>query len=227
MGRTAPADVRCRRDPGVDYIFWNHHEEEEAGRTRFDGNRDLAGFIRLADELGLGVILRVGPWSHGEARYGGFPNWVQHSGAELRTDDPRYLKLVEQRSTVLGCRLRGRSAARTVPSSRSRSRTNSSIGPTTSTRSKASCVVPAWWRRCGPRPSGAAQVPGEEVLPLYGGYPDGLWMDHYTPWDDSFRSHFYFSHEWDDTQLGADVRDQRGTHSPVVPPSRSRPSARS
>ena len=37
----------------------------------------------------------MGPWCHGEVRNGGFPDWVQHSGTKLRTNDPAFLQLVE------------------------------------------------------------------------------------------------------------------------------------
>lgn len=206
--------LRLMRAAGVaqvsTYIFWNHHEEQR-GRIQFDGNRDLAAFIRLADQLGLGVILRVGPWSHGEARYGGFPDWVQHSGAELRTDDPRYLELVERWFTVLGevagdfCGPYGPVVSIQIENELVDRPHH--IHTLKHLLRRAGLVAPLWTSSAW----GSAQLPGEEVLPLFGGYPDGFWMDHDAPWDDSFRSHFFFSHDWDDTQLGADVRQQQGT----------------
>ncbi len=76
------------------YIFWIHHEEEK-GIWRTDGNLDLRRFIRLCAEAGMEVILRVGPWAHGECRNGGFPDWLQQDASITpRTDDPKYLALV-------------------------------------------------------------------------------------------------------------------------------------
>jgi beta-galactosidase GanA len=57
------------------YIFWIHHEESK-GRFDFSGRREPSEFVRLCGELGLYVILRLGPFNHGEVRNGGVPDWV-------------------------------------------------------------------------------------------------------------------------------------------------------
>lgn len=54
------------------YIFWIHHEEIE-GKYNWEGRRNLRKFIELCRELDLMFVLRIGPWCHGEARNGGFP----------------------------------------------------------------------------------------------------------------------------------------------------------
>ena len=41
------------------------------------------------------VILRMGPYCHGEARCGGIPDWVVESGCKLRSEDPEFLRYVE------------------------------------------------------------------------------------------------------------------------------------
>lgn len=77
------------------YVFWNHHEEKR-GEWDFEGCRNLRNFLRLCGELDMKVWLRIGPWSHGEARHGGFPDYVQYAeDFEPRTDDPAYLELVK------------------------------------------------------------------------------------------------------------------------------------
>ena len=43
------------------YIPWNFHEPEE-GNWQFSGDKDVVEFVRLAEELGLYVILRPGPY---------------------------------------------------------------------------------------------------------------------------------------------------------------------
>ena len=78
------------------YVFWIHHEEER-GVWRTDGDLDLRRFLTLCGEVGLEVLLRIGPWAHGECRNGGFPDWLQHDEAiRPRTDDPAYLALVRE-----------------------------------------------------------------------------------------------------------------------------------
>lgn len=76
------------------YVFWNHHEEKK-GEWDFSGCRDLRKFLQVCQELGMNVWLRIGPWSHGEVRHGGFPDYVQYAeDFETRTNDPVYLELV-------------------------------------------------------------------------------------------------------------------------------------
>ena len=60
------------------YVLWNHHEEEE-GVFDFSGRRDLRKFVSLCKKHGLYVILRVGPFAHGEVRNGGLPDWLTGS----------------------------------------------------------------------------------------------------------------------------------------------------
>lgn len=57
------------------YVFWIHHEEIE-GKMDFSGNRNLREFIWLCKKHGMYAFLRLGPWVHGEARNGGFPDWL-------------------------------------------------------------------------------------------------------------------------------------------------------
>ena len=75
------------------YIFWNHHEEHP-GLLRWDGDRDIHFFLRCCSEVGLLAFLRPGPWCHGEARHGGFPDWLLETGFRLRSNDPGYLAAV-------------------------------------------------------------------------------------------------------------------------------------
>ena len=73
------------------YVFWNLHEPEP-GRFDFNGNLDLAAFIRTAQEEGLNVVLRPGPYVCAELDFGGFPAWLLRTpGLRVRSMDPRYL----------------------------------------------------------------------------------------------------------------------------------------
>lgn len=78
------------------YVFWIHHEEE-CGKWDFSGSRSLRGFLSICKKLKFPVLLRIGPWSHGECRNGGFPDWlVQDRRIRPRTNDPAYLRLVSE-----------------------------------------------------------------------------------------------------------------------------------
>ncbi|HVX67872.1 MAG TPA: beta-galactosidase, partial [Bryobacteraceae bacterium] len=74
------------------YSFWNVHEPRP-GVFDFSGNLDLAAFIRTAQEEGLWVIVRPGPYSCAEWEFGGFPSWLLETpGLKVRTTDPRFLE---------------------------------------------------------------------------------------------------------------------------------------
>lgn len=77
------------------YVFWSIHEEQE-GKFRWDGNRDLRRFLQLCGKHGMDVIIRIGPWCHGEIRSGGFPDWLFAKTLEVRSNDPEYLKYVRR-----------------------------------------------------------------------------------------------------------------------------------
>jgi beta-galactosidase len=74
------------------YVFWNAHEPHP-GVYDFSGNNDIAEFIREAQQLGLFVILRPGPYSCAEWEFGGFPAWLlkDHS-VVVRSTDPKFIQ---------------------------------------------------------------------------------------------------------------------------------------
>ena len=75
------------------YTTWAFHERAEA-QWDFAGQRNLAGYLDIAHELGLWVIFRMGPFIHAEWRNGGLPQWVLDKlGPRARTNDPEYLRL--------------------------------------------------------------------------------------------------------------------------------------
>ena len=73
------------------YLFWNQ-VEARPGRFDWSGQADAAEFCRIAQEEGLWVILRPGPYSCAEWEMGGTPWWLLKGGdVRLRSRDPRYL----------------------------------------------------------------------------------------------------------------------------------------
>ncbi|MEV0978808.1 beta-galactosidase [Streptomyces sp. NPDC049915] len=76
------------------YVPWNFHERAP-GDVRFDGRRDAARFLRLAQERGLDAIVRPGPYICAEWDNGGLPAWLTgRPGVQLRTSDPSFLDAV-------------------------------------------------------------------------------------------------------------------------------------
>lgn len=88
------------------YVFWIHHEEEE-GEFDFSGSRNLRKFVTLCQKHGLYVILRIGPFAHGEARNGGLPDWLYGKPFEVRTTDQRFLDYVKRLYGKIGQEVSG------------------------------------------------------------------------------------------------------------------------
>lgn len=73
------------------YLFWNLHEPRP-GAFDFSGQNDIAAFVRIAQEEGLWVILRPGPYACAEWELGGFPSWLLKTpDIRIRSSDPRYV----------------------------------------------------------------------------------------------------------------------------------------
>ncbi|MFZ0826047.1 MAG: beta-galactosidase [Verrucomicrobiia bacterium] len=77
------------------YLFWNLHEPKP-GEYVWTGQADDAEFCRIAQEEGLWVILRPGPYACAEWEMGGTPWWLlKNDNIKLRTRDPRYINAVK------------------------------------------------------------------------------------------------------------------------------------
>ncbi len=194
---------------GVDvvstYVIWLHHEPVR-GRATFDGELDLRAFIELCAELELLVALRIGPWVHSEARNGGFPDWVQELPVQHRTDDPAYLDVVRgwyaHVADAVGDLCGPTSPIVAIQLENELYDQPQHLATLKSLAREAGLSTPIWTATAW----GGADLPPDEVLPVWSGYGDGFWVDHDSPWHPTFRAHFRMSHEWDDPGTGADVR---------------------
>lgn len=84
------------------YVFWNMHEPKP-GVYDFSGNLDVAEFIRIAQQEGLNVILRPGPYVCAEWELGGYPAWLlADPKMVLRSNDPRFMMPAERWLMRLG-----------------------------------------------------------------------------------------------------------------------------
>lgn len=87
------------------YAFWNA-SEPEPGKFDFSGNNDIAAFVRTAQEEGLNVIVRPGPFVCAEWEFGGIPAWLLRTpGLRVRSYDPRFLKATAAWFKALGQQL--------------------------------------------------------------------------------------------------------------------------
>jgi beta-galactosidase len=91
-------EILKMKSAGVDviatYVFWNHHEEVP-GQFKWSGDHDLRAFTALIAKHKMKMFLRIGPWAHGEARFGGTPDWIVNQ-MPSRRNDPTYLIYVER-----------------------------------------------------------------------------------------------------------------------------------
>ncbi|MBP3229308.1 MAG: beta-galactosidase, partial [Prevotella sp.] len=104
-------EVRKMKQGGVTiiatYVFWNHIEEQQ-GVFRWDGQRSLRQFLEVCKAEEMPVVLRIGPFCHGEVRCGGIPDWMYNPSLTLpegegtskpirmRSEDARFLFFVER-----------------------------------------------------------------------------------------------------------------------------------
>ena len=83
------------------YVPWNYHEDQP-GIYDFQDEKNLTKFIITAQEVGLLVILRAGPYMCGEWEMGGLPAWLlRDPNIKLRTSDVTYLSYVDKWLAVL------------------------------------------------------------------------------------------------------------------------------
>lgn len=88
------ARLRMARAMGLNtistYVFWNLHELRP-GQYDFSGQNDVAEYIRIAQQEGLKVILRPGPYVCAEWDLGGYPAWLlADSTMILRSTQPQF-----------------------------------------------------------------------------------------------------------------------------------------
>ncbi|KAJ4768320.1 Beta-galactosidase [Rhynchospora pubera] len=94
-----PDLIQKAKDGGLDviqtYVFWNGHEPSP-GQYYFEGRYDLVHFIKLIQQAGLYVNLRIGPYVCAEWNFGGFPVWLKYvPGIAFRTDNEPFKAAME------------------------------------------------------------------------------------------------------------------------------------
>ena len=175
------AEVKKMKEGGVTiiatYVFWNHIEEQE-GIFRWDGQRNLRRFIEICQQEGLPVVLRLGPFCHGEVRNGGIPDWVFTKGCKTRDENPVFLSFVERLYRQIFTQLQGLQwkdggpvmAAQFDNEYRGH---GSYLMALKRIAQKIGFDLPFYTRTGWPEL--ATPVPFGEMLPLYGDYADGFW----------------------------------------------------
>ncbi|KAI1662766.1 glycoside hydrolase family 35 protein [Daldinia decipiens] len=78
------------------YVYWNLLEPRQGQWTSDEESNDIARFFRVAQEEGLNVVLRPGPYICGEREWGGFPAWLaQVPGMRVRSSNEAFMEVAE------------------------------------------------------------------------------------------------------------------------------------
>lgn len=78
------------------YVYWNLLEPRRGQWLRGEAGNDVAAFFRIAQEEGLKVVLRPGPYICGEREWGGFPAWLSRvAGMQVRSSNEPFMEAAE------------------------------------------------------------------------------------------------------------------------------------
>jgi len=201
---------------GVDivstYVFWIHHEEIE-GQFDWSDRRDLRKFVQTCNELGLKVLVRCGPWCHGEVRNGGLPDWVvAHKDWKLRSTDTNFLAAVGVLYGQIAAQLNGLlwKDGGPVIGIQVDNEFGGSPGYLMALKQMAidaGLDVP-FYSKTG-WPAMKTPVPLGELVPFFGAYADGFWDRTLTPMNGNGWENFIFKIVRTDTGIGNDTLGDR------------------
>ncbi|XVU28427.1 beta-galactosidase [Actinoplanes sp. CA-054009] len=87
------------------YFSWAYHSPKK-GVYDFSGIRDVDLLLDMAEEVGLYVIARPGPYINAETSSGGFPGWLNNDPGKARSDSPSYLAAADEWMTRIDAIIR-------------------------------------------------------------------------------------------------------------------------
>ena len=173
-------EVKKMKDGGVtiiaNYVFWNHVEERE-GIFDWSGQRDLRRFLEVCRKENLPVVLRIGPFCHGEARCGGIPDWVFEKGCRTRDTNATFMDLTAKLYRQIFAQVQGMQWKDGGPVIAVQFDNEQRNGNYLMALKKLALGIgydlPFYTRTGWPELN--RPVPFGEMLPLYGDYADGFW----------------------------------------------------
>lgn len=190
--------VRKMKDGGVTiiatYVFWNHVEQNE-GIFNWSGQRNLRKFLEICKDEGMPVVLRVGPFCHGEARCGGIPDWIFEKGIKSRTETPEFLdateKLYRQIFTqIQGLQWKDGGPVMACQFDNEYRGHGSYLMHLKEIAENIGFDLPFYTRTGWPELK--TPVPYGEMIPLYGDYADGFWERSLEPTAGNYYKAFNF-----------------------------------
>ena len=217
-------EVRKMREGGVTiiatYIFWNHIEEQE-GIFRWDGQRNLRRFLEICQQEQMLVVLRLGPFCHGEVRNGGIPDWMFAKGCKLREANSVFLGFAERLYRQIFTQVQGLQwkdggpvvAAQFDNEYRGRGEYLMALKQIAQ---KIGFDLPFYTRTGWPELR--TPVPYGEMLPLYGDYADGFWDKDITEGCGNYYKAFNFKAYRSSTAIATDQFDYSQTQPSAISP---------
>ena len=189
------------------YVFWIHHEEEE-GHWNWEGNKNLRRFIEVCQEEQMPVVLRIGPFCHGEVYQGGFPVWLADKAQsnpqqyKLRTTATGFLAATRNLYSNIFQQVKGLQWKDGGPIVGVQIE-NECRGPWTYYMALKEMAVEAGFDTPFYTRTGWPKLNGNEefgkLLPLYGDYADGFWDRDLTDMPGAYKDAFIMK----DTRLSA------------------------
>lgn len=174
-------EVRKMKEGGVTmlatYVFWNHVEEIE-GVFNWSGQRDLRRFLEVCKAQDIPVVLRLGPFCHGEVRNGGIPDWMFTKGCKMREENKtfmHYATLLYRQifAQVQGLQWKDGGPVVAVQFDNEYRGRGSYLMALKKIALEIGFDLPFYTRTGWPELR--TPVPFGEMLPLYGDYADGFW----------------------------------------------------
>ena len=188
------------------YLFWIYHEEIE-GKMDFDGDNDIRAFIEECKDVGLDVVIRIGPWAHGECRNGAFPDWLLKKDYKLRDNNEEYLAVVKKwyqsiYNEVKGLFYKDGGNIIAVQIENEFVDNAEHLAKLKEIAVECGFIAPIY-TVTGWNSASGAKIPVDEVVPVFGGYCEAPWENHMNRLSPS--PHYFFNRMRNDSAIGTDL----------------------
>ena len=188
------------------YLFWIYHEEIE-GKMDFGGDNDIRAFIKECKDVGLDVVIRIGPWAHGECRNGGFPDWLLKKDYKLRDNNEEYLAIVKKwyqsiYNEVKGLFYKDGGNIIAVQIENEFVDNAEHLAKLKEIAVECGFIAPIY-TVTGWNSASGAKIPVDEVVPVFGGYCEAPWENHMNRLSPS--PHYFFNRMRNDSAIGTDL----------------------
>ena len=188
------------------YLFWIYHEEIE-GKMDFGGDNDIRAFIEECKDVGLDVVIRIGPWAHGECRNGGFPDWLLKKDYKLRDNNEEYLAVVKKwyqsiYNEVKGLFYKDGGNIIAVQIENEFVDNAEHLAKLKEIAVECGFIAPIY-TVTGWNSASGAKIPVDEVVPVFGGYCEAPWENHMNRLLPS--PHYFFNRMRNDSAIGTDL----------------------